>query len=453
MNNQLPNGPKLAPFKQFIKLFSNPAVFFTENRKQFGNTFTLRMPGKRTFVVITNPEAIKDIFQANQQQVLTGKPNSDMLKTTLGLNSLLTLDGKKHIAHRKILNAPFHGASIQAHSGIMLNEVNKVIDQLKPDTTIRLLPHMHKVTLGVILRAVFGVDDESRLSHLAHRLEKLLAFIKSKVGLMTMLLPWLHINLGKLTPWGRLQLILKEVNDGLYSEIELRRQVTDLSKRNDVLSLLLQATYDDGSKLSDLELRDEMLTMLNAGHETTATSLAWAMYRIHSHPEVLKKILAELKTVVGDGVNVTQEHVAKLEYLDAVVKETLRLLPIISFIVRQLEVPMTIDGYNLPAGTTVVPCIHLAHHREDYWPNPEKFDPERFLTTNVGPYNFLPFGGGIRRCIGASMAMYEMKIVLAQMLNRASFELLPDYVPTHVRQGVVVGPSHEMPIRVKSIKW
>jgi len=449
--NILPPGPKISRLRQFAKLFSDPINFLTDCQKKYGHTFTLRLPGNKIFVVISNPNAIRDIFQASPLQVLTGKPNSDILKTTLGSHSLLTLDGKKHLQHRRILSFPFHGDRMKAYAEIMRQETDKVIFDInkKNKSSLKLLPYMHKITLGVILRAVFGIQDEVRFQALSAKLEKLLKFIKSKVGLMTMLIPWMQIELGLLTPWGRLQAILKEVDTAIYAEIESRRQVDDLKERDDVLSLLLQATYEDGTKLSNIELRDEILTMLNAGHETTATSVAWAMYRIHSHPDVLEKVLSEINSVVGAGNNIKQADIPKLEYLDAVVKETLRLLPIISFVVRELQAPMHVDGYDLPAGVTVVPCIQLAHHRVDYWPEPELFKPERFLDATISPYNFLPFGGGVRKCLGSGMALYEMKIVLAQLLNKKSFELMPGYIPTYKRHGVVVGPSKDMPMRVK----
>lgn len=448
MTNLLPAGPVLTKSKQFIKLFANPVPFLMDCHKKYGDIFTLNLLGNKTFVVISNPDAIREVFQANPEKLLTGKPNGDVLKTTLGYNSLLTLDGKKHFQHRKILSFPFHGGRMHAYAEIMRQEADKAISKMPDNTEISLLPYMHEITLGVILRAVFGVEDQQRFNDLAKKLSKLLHFIKSKIGLLTMLIPAMHVNLGRFSPWGRLQFILKEVNTALYEEINRRKEMADLENFDDVLSLLLQATYEDGTKLSDLELRDEMLTMLNAGHETTATSLAWAMYRIHSNPEVLENILQEINAVVGQG-EIKQEHVAKLEYLDAVVKETLRLLPIISFVVRELQEPMHIDGYDLPAGVTVVPCIQIAHHRQDFWPDPETFKPERFLNSNISPYNFLPFGGGVRRCLGSGMALYEMKIVLAQMLRKKSFALISGYKPKHMRHGVVIGPSKGMPMLIK----
>ena len=237
---------------------------------------------------------------------------------------------------------------------------------------------------------------------------------------------------------------MQEIDALLYAQIARRRQQGGAG-REDILSLLVEACDEDGRPMSDEELRDEMMTMLVAGHETTATSLAWTFHCILRRPEVMDKLRAELRAVVGSGP-VEPQHIAKLDYLDATIKESQRVYPILPLVGRLLHEPLQIGGQDLPTGVVVAPCIYLTHHNPDIWPDPDTFDPDRFLGKRVSPYDFFPFGGGIRHCIGAAFALYEMKIVLTQVLSRASLRAASWRRVRLVRRGITFAPSRGMPV-------
>jgi cytochrome P450 len=240
----------------------------------------------------------------------------------------------------------------------------------------------------------------------------------------------------------------REVDDMIFAEIARRR--ADRARRTDVLSLLVEARDEQGRPMTDRELRDEMMTLLLAGHETTATSIAWALHRLLESPDVLGRVRDELLRVVGRGP-LAPTHVPKLEYLDAVTKEALRLNPILPAVGRHLAAPMRIGGRDLPAGATAAPCIYLAHRRPDSWTDPERFLPERFIDGRASPYAFFPFGGGGRRCLGAAFALYEMKVVLAEILRRVALRAAPGNRVRVVRRGLALAPSAGMPVVVDAV--
>jgi cytochrome P450 len=243
--------------------------------------------------------------------------------------------------------------------------------------------------------------------------------------------------------------LIGEVDKALYAAIAYRRKA-GTNGRKDILSMLIDARDEDGQPMTDIELRDELITMLVAGHETTATSLSWTFHRILQHPEVVEKLKSELRGVAGaDTVAPTQ--INKLEYLDATIKEAQRLTPIVPIVGRKLHEPMRIGGRDLPAGVIASPCIYLTHHRPDIWPEPNRFDPDRFLTKRPSPYELFPFGGGNRFCLGAAFAMYEMKIVLAQVLSRVTLRAAPGRAIRVVRRGVTFAPSEGMPVVLESL--
>jgi cytochrome P450 len=298
---------------------------------------------------------------------------------------------------------------------------------------------MQSITLDVILRTVFGVS-EGPLARLRALIIEMLALAANPL----MLVDTFQVRLGPLTNWSRLEVVFGEIDGLLYREIARRRK-EGCAGRTDIFSMLVEARYEDGRPMSDVELRDEMMTLLVAGHETTATALAWAIFRVHHTPGVHERLLAELRDVAGRGP-IRDVHLPRLEYLDAVVKETLRLNPVIPLVGRRLQEPMTIGGVDLPRGVIAVPCVYLTHRRPDVWPEPERFRPERFLGLKPDPYQFFPFGGGVRRCIGAAFATFEMKIVLCQILSRVSLRAAPgSHVHVTVR-AITFSPSGGMPV-------
>ena len=328
--------------------------------------------------------------------------------------------------------------------GAVMGEVaDRSIDDWPVETSFPLHARMQHITLDIILRTVFGVEEGSRLARLR---ALLIEFLKLVGNSPLLLVRWLQIDLGPLTAWRRITALARAIDTLLYDEIA-RRKAAPRDGRTDIMAMLVAARDEDGRPMSDAEIRDEMITMLLAGHETTATSLAWVMHRLLHHPEVLETARTEVASVLGNGRQAPlAEQVAELGYLDAVIKETARLHPIVPIVARYLEAPTRIGDFDLPAGSVAAPCIYLTHRRPDIWPDPEEFRPERFLDRRVDPYAFFPFGGGVRHCLGAAFATYEMKIVLARVLARVSLRSDPTHTVRTVRRSITFAPSGGLPV-------
>ncbi len=443
----LPPGPRLPALVQFLHLGFRPIAFLEECDRRYGTPFTLRVPARPPLVMFSDPEAIREIFTGDPELLRAGEANN-LLEPMLGQHSLLLLDGPRHLRERRLMLPPFHGERMQAYGRVMREIADRSIDAWPVGRPFPIHDRMQAITLDVILRTVFGLDEGEVLDHLRERLRRLMAFVSGTLGVL-LLMPWLQRDLGPLTPGGRFTRLAREIDDLLFAEIA-RRRADGVAGRDDILSMLIAARDEDGQPMSDQELRDEMVTLLLAGHETTATSLAWAFHRLLGRPDVLGKLRAELRAVAGDGP-LEPEHVGRLEYLDAVVKETARLSPVIPQVSRRLQAPTRIGGCDLPAGAVASPCIYLTHRRPDLWPSPALFDPERFVGARPNPYAFFPFGGGVRRCIGAAFATYEMKIVLAEVLSRVELRAAPGYTVRTVRRTVTLAPSGGMPVVVERV--
>ena len=388
----------------------------------------------------SDPAAIKQIFTASPEHALAGRANV-VLKPILGENSILLLDGARHKRERKLLMPPFHGERMRLYGDIMREIADRSIDTWPIEQPFPIHERMQAITLDIILRTVFGVDEGSLLQKLRSLLIEFLRLVGSSPLL---LIRWLQINLGPLTSWQRMGKLSREIDTVLYEQIAQRKAATQ-NGRTDIMAMLIEARDEDGRPMSDQELRDEMITMLLAGHETTATSLSWVVHRLLQNPAVLEKVRAERQRVIGDGP-IQAEHVSELEYLDATIKETARLNPIVPAVVRYLEQPTQIGAYEIPADCVAAPCIYLTHRRPELWPEPETFNPDRFVGKRVDPYTFFPFGGGVRHCLGAAFATYEMKIVLAQILSRVSLRPVPGHTVRVVRRSIMFAPSEGMPV-------
>jgi cytochrome P450 len=438
MHTGLPPGPSMPGIVQAVHLWRRPLRFMDECTRRYGNSFTIRIPSLATDVFFSDPEAVREIFTADVDDARAGQANA-VVEPLLGTRSLLLLDGARHLRERRLMLPPFHGERMQAYGEVMGAVTDREIDRCPIGRSFPIRTVMQRITLDVILRTVFGVDEGPLLERLRDRLERMLAVGTNP----TILLPWLQRDLGPWSPWGRLVRARREVRAILGTEIARRRN--EAASGDDVLSMLIAARDEGGQPLSDEDLTDQMVTLLFAGHETTATALAWAFHRVLQRPDVLAAIAAEHRHVVGTGP-LRPEHVGHLEYLDAVVKETLRLDPIIPEVGRRLTRPMRIGGWELPAGVVAAPCIYLVHRRADRWPEPERFAPERFVGARPGPYEFFPFGGGVRRCLGMAFALYEMKIVLSRVLSRTDLRVAPGYRARPVRRAVTLAPSRGMPV-------
>jgi cytochrome P450 family 110 len=432
----LPPGPTAPPLLQVLRWVQWPLPFLDECAQRFGETFTLRFPSTPPIVMFAHPDAIKTIFTGDEEDLRAGEANY-RLEPILGKHSLLTLDGHEHLRERRLLQPPFHGDRMLAYGAVMRDIAAAAVDRWPAGRPFAVHPEMQGVTLDVILRTVFGLDEGPTKRDLRAALLDLLNLGANP----QLLLAAQQSNGNGARPAERFFSARERVDRLLFAEIAARR-LADVTDRPDILSLLVQATYEDGRPLEDRALRDELMTILLAGHETTATSLAWAVSHVLAHPEVRARIADELRELGPAPLD--PQRVTRLEYLDAVCRETLRLTPIVPIVGRRLTRPMRIGGVDLPAGVVAAPCIYLAHRRPERWP-----EPERFLETKPTPYEFLPFGGGVRRCLGMAFALVEMKIVLAEVLTRVELRAAPGYQVRVVRRSVTLAPSEGMPVVVE----
>jgi cytochrome P450/predicted unusual protein kinase regulating ubiquinone biosynthesis (AarF/ABC1/UbiB family) len=438
----LPPGPETAPLLQALRWARWPITFLDECRGRFGETFTVRLPGSPPLVLFSHPDAIKDIFTGSEDDLRAGEANV-RLEPLLGSSSVLLLDGDEHMRERRLLLPPFHGERMHAYGEAMRDIADRAIDSWPVGEAFPIHGRMQAITLDVILRTVFGMDEGVALERLRAQLTELLSLAANPLAL----LGGLRVSQNPRALGSRVQGLRAAVDEALYAQIA-RRRALGTDGRSDVLSLLVDARDEDGEPMSDRALRDELVTLLVAGHETTATSLAWATSRLLAHPEVADRLRAELAEAAAEG-RTSPADVARLPYLDATAKESMRLDPVVPMVGRRLARPLVIGGVSLPAGVVASPCIYLAHRRPERWPEPEAFRPERFLETRPTPYEFLPFGGGVRRCIGAAFALYEMKLVLAQVLQRVDLQAAPGYRVRVVRRAVTLAPSEGMPVVVE----
>ena len=438
----LPPGPRIPRLLQILKWVRQPIPFMRACARAHGDAFTVRWPGVPPLAFFSGPAVIKQIFTADPERLQAGQANV-VLKPILGPNSILLLDGARHKRERKLLMPPFHGERMRLYGAVMGEVADQSIGDWPVETPFSLHARMQQITLDIILRTVFGVEEGARLARLR---ALLIEFLKLVGNSPLLLVRWLQIDLGPLTAWRRITVLARAIDTLLYEEIA-RRKAAPQDGRTDIMAMLVAARDEDGQPMSDAEIRDEMITMLLAGHETTATSLAWAMHRLLHHPEALQTARTEVTSVLGNGRKAPlAEQVAELGYLDAVIKETARLHPIVPIVARYLEVPTRIGDFDLPAGSVAAPCIYLTHRRPDVWPDPETFKPERFIDRRVDPYAFFPFGGGVRHCLGAAFATYEMKIVLARVLARVSLRPDPTHAVRTVRRSITFAPSGGLPV-------
>ena len=438
----LPPGPPGPKLLQTLGYTFWPIAFFDWCLKRYGDPFTVSLPGFGDYVMLTAPELIKQVFTGDPELLYAGKAN-EVLKPVVGPNSLLLLDGKAHLRQRRLLLPPLHGERMQAYGKLMVAIASESVSRMPVGARFALHPHMHSITLQVILRAVFGMEAGAKMDALAALLEE---FTKPPPSLLMFVPPHL-LPYGDfpLSPYRTFLRRRERVDRALREIIRARRATVD-SARTDILSLLLQARDEEGRAMTEDELRDELITMLVAGHETTATALCWTFAFVLRSPETLLRLQTELGRCCDEAGAPDPAALASNEYLDAVIKESLRLRPIVPDVVRRLEQPMTVAGYDLPAGAFLTPCIHLAHRRAASWPEPDRFRPERFVGAKIDPYTWFPFGGGIRRCVGMAFALYEMKMVLGVVLLRARLRLATDKPVAVVRRTVTIAPAAGLPV-------
>ncbi|HEX8103392.1 MAG TPA: cytochrome P450, partial [Solirubrobacteraceae bacterium] len=387
---------------QTLAWMKRPGPFLERCRRRYGDTFTLRIAYEGHWVMLTDPEAIREVFTGDPRVLHAGEANT-LLRPILGPSSVLLLDDDAHLSQRKLMLPPFHGERMRRYGALMTEIAEAEVATWPAGEPLALAPRMQRLTLEIILRAVFGIREADRLDRLRVLLTRMLDWLTrpSRFAAMALLGPT------RLEQLGVFDRVIGPVDELLLDEIARRRADPGVAERDDILSLLVQATHEDGTPMGDRELRDELITLLVAGHETTANSLAWALERLLRHPTAWERLRDE--AAAGEDA-----------YVEATVRETLRLRPVLPLVARMLKAPMTVGGRDYPAGATLCPCIYLVHRRADVYPDPYAFRPERFLDATPGTYTWIPFGGGVRRCLGASFALFEMTTVLRVVAGSAA---------------------------------
>ena len=394
-------GPRVTSLVNMIRFARDPLGFLPRMRERYGDVFAMTFPTFGRVVYLCDPGVVKELFTSSPVDMHAGEATATVLEPAVGPSSVLTLDEDAHMRQRKLLLAPFHGREIDKYRSVIAEAIRRDVDTWPVGRPFTLRPHMQRVTLDVILRAVYGFGSADDLEG-AH--DVIAEFAAASDALI---LPR-FLRIPRVGPWARFLRARAALDELIYKTIADRRAAPDADEREDVLSLLLRCTDEDGTPLTDAELRDELVTIVGAGHETTATALSWAIERLVRNPDVLAKLRDSL--AAGEDA-----------YLDATIKETLRARPVIADVARRAKVPVTIGGYDIAPGTLVLAAITATHYNENVYPEPERFRPERFLeSTGADTYTWIPFGGGVRRCLGAAFAMEEMRICLREIFTRAT---------------------------------
>lgn len=429
----IPDGPKLSPLRMTWQFLRHRDDIVPEYHREFGDTFAIRiLPGPRTLVVFSDPADIKEIFAADPSQFHAGKGN-EILKPVMGEHSVLLTDDSQHQRARKLLMPAFTGPSMRAYQPLVESIAKDEVDSWRDGDTLVTLDRMNAITLDVILQVVFGVTDERRLAVLRPKVNRMVD-IDAK-----MLLAWSYPKLFALPPWRGYFKNQKAVDEILYAEIRERRAAHDLDGRDDVLSRLLrvgdvpESADATETPLTDAEMRDQLITLLLAGHETTASALSWTLHELGRSPELLARATAAADT--GDDA-----------FLEACLKEGMRLHPIIDFVARTLQSDQVIAGRRLPRGATVTPSIMLSHSREANFADSHTFNPDRFLGEKIAANTWIPFGGGVRRCIGASFSLMEGTVVLREVLQR--FEVHAAEASPNQLRNITNVPGDKAPLRL-----
>ena len=417
-----PDGPKNPQLVQMVQWIADPIGYMKTAFQRYGDIFTAQVGwGVGSHVFVSNPQAIQQIFTNESKQFSPFSESfSNFAKSGLGEYSLMRVEGDRHRRQRQLLMPPFHGERMRAYGAQISSITERVMSQLDQSKPFKTHDVMLNISLEVIFQVVFGLQSGERSERLKQLLGAWLDVMSSPAFAIFLFLPFLQKDLGAWSPWGYFQNLKKALSELLYAEIRERRQKYDPSD-TDILTLLLSAKDEASVGMTDEELYDELLTLLVVGHETTATAITWALYWVHHQPEIRNKLLEELDTL-GDSYDPMAK--TRLPYLTAVCFESLRIYPVLALNVPHVvREPVELMGYQLSPGSKVIANIYLTHHRQDIYPEPERFKPERFLERQFSAYEYLPFGGGSRRCIGAALAQLEMKLVLATILSHYQLAL------------------------------
>jgi len=418
----LPPGPRQPKVMQMIGFWNRPTAFLERCRRRYGKRFTLRILGAPPFVALSEPDQLKELFTAPPDVLHPGE-GARILEPILGANSVLLLDEAPHLEQRRLMLPSFHGERMQGLAGLMSELTERELASWPREEPVALHPRLQRLTLEIILGAAFGLEQSERMKRLRDKLTEVLAFAESPLSVLPPRVQRLPVG-----PPGRLGRLLSDVDALVFEQIDERRR--DLPADDDILAMLLAARHEDGSPMSAQELRDELMTALVAGHETTASQLAWAFERLVREPAALACLVSELDGDSGDG------------YLTATIQEVMRRRPVvINAEPRLAKREVEIGGWSYPRGVSLLASIWLVHHDSENYSDPYAFRPERFLERPPGTYTWIPFGGGRRRCLGASFAMLEMKTVLRAVLERCEIRPVTTRPEAARRRSITISPA------------
>ena len=430
---------------QQFQWIMNPVGYMESAAQQFPDIFAAQIVGFGNKLVFVNePQAIQYILTNDRKELTAPGEINKILVPLVGDTSIFLLSGDRHRRQRQLLMPPFHGDRMRTYGQLIADLSDQAMSQIPVNQTFQARSATQSISLQVMLQAVFGVQQGKSYDQLQHLTGVIADTFSSPLASSFLFFPSLQQDWGTWSPWGKFLQQRQKLDDLLYAEIADRRAHPDTT-RTDILSLLMAAQDEAGQPMTDQELRDELVSLLIAGHETTATAMAWALYWIHYLPEVRTKLLAELDSLNGDLTDIVASDpmaIARLPYLTAVCQETLRIYPIAMLTFpRQVQQPTEMLGCTLEPGTILIGCIYLVHQRPDLYPDPKQFQPERFLEKKFSGYEFVAFGGGARRCIGEALALFEMKLALAVILSRYELALVEPRSVRPQRRGVTLAPT------------
>ncbi len=426
-----PPGPVLPPMAQALRWIGRPYEFMRECARDFGDVFSLQLGASADYIVVSRPEVIRAIFTADGAVLRVGVGNA-VLKPFLGPGSLLVLEGERHLRERRLIMPAFHNRAIAAYGDIIRDALLAATREWREGHEFVAQEVMQSVSVDVILRAVFGLRGPEDGADLKRELVSFLNDSRFNLGLLA--------QLDESNPHGGLETFRRQFEriGQLTKALVAQRRSDPRASEGDMLSMLLEAKDEDGNARTDDELRDELLTLVATGYETTATALSWGVYWIAERPAVKERLRGELTSL---GRRPDTKGYGPLEYLDATCKEILRIYPIVPAVFREVVQPFRIGDYVFDPGTILSPSVYLTHRRADLYEEPEAFDPDRFLRRSYSPYEYLPFGGGARRCVGVSLAIHEMKLILATLVERFDLGVAEGQRVAPVRRSVTMGPS------------
>jgi cytochrome P450 len=433
----LPPGPRTPAVWQVLRYAHAPLPLFEACGRRYGDAFTLRWAGYGRFVMLASPAAVQDVFRGDPHVLHSGEGN-DFLVSTVGPSSVLVLDDEPHARQRRILLPPLKGERMRSFFEAMRLATAEAVRAWPVGRPFRALGWMQQITLRVILQAVLGLGATPQRDEIEGQVRRLLAQGRSRYSFI--LVKVLPVRLLQKTRWLPYYRTMHALDASLYSLIGARRREPAAARGANVLADLLAASHEDGRPLSDQEIRDALMTLILAGHDTTSIALAWALEQIVPRADVVARLTDELRQTTGGGPPCA-DHLGRLEYLDAAVRESLRVRTILPFVVRLTKRPFVAGGREYPPGVVLCPCSHLVHRRHDLYPESEAFRPERFLERKYAGHEWFPFGGGNRTCLGMAFALYQMKVVLGTLFTQVRLTRPPGSRSFPVRRGISLAPD------------